>query len=120
MLSNSENSNLNQIYKLKKKTCMPLVSIWKHLVHTFNYFDMRLVRPITLYMELKQTTTATATRTWQNKRRYVMGRRMAQHVCLLKLCTFPSRSLQNNNVKSQPGLGTETTTTSQLSFGQFR
>ena len=42
---------------------MPLVSIWKHLVHTFNYFDMRLVRPITLYMELKQTTTATATRT---------------------------------------------------------
>lgn len=36
---------------------MPLVSIWKHLVHTFNYFDMRLVRPITLYMELKQTTT---------------------------------------------------------------
>ena len=99
---------------------MPLVSIWKHLVHTFNYFDMRLVRPITLYMELKQTTTATATRTWQNKRRYVMGRRMAQHVCLLKLCTFPSRSLQNDNVKSQRGLGTETTTTGQLSFGQFR
>ena len=44
--------------------------------------------------DLKQTTTATATRTWKNKRSN------CQNTCVLKLCTFLSRPRQNNKVKS--------------------
>ena len=42
----------------------------------------------------KQTTTATATRTTKD----LIGRTIVQHV-RLKLCTFLSRPMQNNNVK---------------------
>ena len=41
---------------------------------------------------LKQTTTARETRTWKNKR--------SNWPCVLKLCTFLSRPMQNNNLKS--------------------
>ena len=56
--------------------------------------------------DLKQTTTATATRTWKNKRSNLQNNSSAHAFeqwlssCVLQLCTFPGRPWQNKNVKS--------------------
>ena len=48
---------------------------------------------------LSKQRMVTATKTWKNKRSNEQDN-SSLNTCILKLCTFLSRSLQNNSVKS--------------------